>query len=75
MRSSETLTSRYVSRNERHGTLNAFYEIETNGQPYLLVAFKIQKGLRRAVGKPHFIKTFFGVDKLPQGPFEWERKP
>jgi hypothetical protein len=62
-----------VKKNERHGTLNAYYGIETGGQPYLLVAVQIQKKLVRMVGKPHFIKTFYGVDKLPQGPFEWER--
>jgi len=63
-----------VKRNERHGTLNAYYDIETNGQPYLMVAVQIQKGLKRAVLRPHFIKTFFGVSKLPPGPFEWEKK-
>jgi hypothetical protein len=63
-----------VKRNERHGTLNAYYDIETGGQPYLLVAVKIQKGLGRVTRKSHFIKTFYGVDQLPPGPFEWERK-
>lgn len=63
-----------VKRNERHDTLNAFYEIETDGQPYLLVAVKIQKGFGRLARKPHFIKTFYGVNEIPKGPFEWERK-
>jgi hypothetical protein len=63
-----------VKKNERTGTLNAFYDIETGGQPYLLVAVQIQKGFRRVAGKSHFIKTFYGVDHLPSGPFEWERK-
>lgn len=63
-----------VKRNDRNGTLNAFYEIETGGQPYLLVAVKIQSGLAKLSGKSHFIKSFYGVSKLPNGPFEWERK-
>jgi hypothetical protein len=63
-----------VKRNERHGTLNAYYEIKTGEQPYLLVAVKIQKRLKRVVGKPHLILTFFGVNNLPEGPYEWERK-
>jgi len=63
-----------VKRNERHGTLNAWYDIETNGQPYLLVAVKIQTAVGRIVRNPHFVKTFFGVSELPKGPFEWERK-
>jgi hypothetical protein len=63
-----------VKKNERTGTLNAFYDIETGGQPYLLVAVQIQKGFGRVTGKSHFIKTFYGVDHLPSGPFEWERK-
>jgi hypothetical protein len=64
-----------VVRNKRHGTLNAYYDIATGEQPYLLVAVQIQKGLGRVVRKPHLIKTFFGVDQLPPGPFEWERRP
>jgi|SRR5580692_8192420 hypothetical protein len=63
-----------VKRNERHGTLNAFYDIETGGQPYLLVAVKIQKRFNRAVGKPHMILSFYGVSDLPTGPYEWERQ-
>lgn len=64
-----------VIRNARHDTLNAFYEIETNGQPFLLVAVKIQRKLGKMAGKPHFILTFYGVDAVPPGPYEWERKP
>jgi hypothetical protein len=63
-----------VVKNVRHGTLNAFYDITTNGQPFLLVSVEIQKRLPKMVGKPHFIKTFYGVDALPPGPYEWERK-
>jgi len=63
-----------VKKNERHGTLNAFYDIETNGQPFLLVAVKIQKGLGKLARKPNFILTFYGVDAVPPGPYEWERK-
>jgi len=63
-----------VKRNERHGTLNAYYQIETGGQPYLMVAVKIQRSLGRLVRRAHFIKTFYGVNELPKGPFEWERK-
>jgi len=62
-----------VKKNERNGTLNAFYDIETGGQPYLLVAVKIQMKVAKVVGKPHFVKTFYGVDHLPKGPFVWER--
>ncbi len=64
-----------VIRNSRHGTLNAYYDIETDGQPYLLVAVQIQNGLRSLARKPNLIKSFFGVGKLPPGPFEWERQP
>jgi hypothetical protein len=49
-------------------------DITTNGQPFLLVSVEIQKRLPKMVGKPHFIKTFYGVDALPPGPYEWERK-
>lgn len=64
-----------VKKNERHGTLNAFYEIPTGGQRFLLVAVKIQRTFGKMAGKPHFIKTFFGVDSVPPPPYEWERKP
>jgi hypothetical protein len=64
-----------VKKNERHGTLNAFYAIQTGGQPYLLVAVKIVSKVARIAGKDHFIKTFYGVDSLPLGPYEWERRP
>jgi hypothetical protein len=60
--------------NSWHGTVNAFYDIETDGQPYLLVAVHFQKKLKKAVGRPHFIKSFYGVDKIPSGPYLWERK-
>lgn len=63
-----------VKRNARHGTLNAFYDIETGGQPYLLVAVQIQRGLNKLTRRAHFIKTFYGVSELPEGPFEWERR-
>lgn len=62
-----------VVKNNRHGTLNAYYDIQTDGQPYLLVAVKIQKKLKNVVGRPHFIKSFYGVSHLPNGPFEWEK--
>lgn len=64
-----------VKWNPRNGTFNAFYEIETNGQPFLLVAVKIQQKVLTMVRKSHFIKTFYGVDAVPPGPYEWERKP
>jgi hypothetical protein len=63
-----------VKKNPHHGTFNAFYGIETNGQPYLLVSVKFQQRLKKVVGKPHFIKTFYGVDALPPGPYEWETR-
>jgi len=64
-----------VIRNSRHGTLNAIYDIETDGQPFLLVAIHIQKKLKRMVGKPHFIKSFYGVSKIPTGELEWGEMP
>jgi hypothetical protein len=63
-----------VKKNERNGTLNAFYDIKTGGQPFLLVAVKIVSTAARIAGKDHFIKTFYGVDSLPPGPYEWERR-
>jgi hypothetical protein len=64
-----------VVKNHRHGSRNAYYDIEWNGQPYLLVAVKIQKKIAGVVTrKPHFILSFYGVNKLPEGPFEWVRK-
>ena len=63
-----------VKKNERHGTLNAFYDIKTGGQPFLLVAVKIVNKVARIARKDHFIKTFYGVDVIPPGPYEWERK-
>lgn len=60
-----------VIENKQNKTLNAFYNIETNGLPFLLVAVKIQKKLRSATGKPHFIKTFYGVTKIPNVPPVW----
>ena len=63
-----------VKWNPRNGTFNAFYDIETNGQPFLLVAVQFQKKVLNVVGRPHFIKTFYGVDAVPPGPYEWERK-
>lgn len=75
----ESLKSKFaqpicVVRNHKNDTLNAFYDIITAGQPFLLVAVKIQKGLQKLSGKPHFIKTFYGVDALPPRPYEWEKK-
>lgn len=65
-----------VVRNPRHKTLNAYYDIEWAGQPYLLVAIKFQKNVMRAInGKPHFIKSFYGTDRLPAGPYVWGKKP
>ena len=54
-----------VKENDRHGTINAFYQIETNGQPFLLVAVQIQGQLKKMTGQPHFIKSFYGVSKVP----------
>ena len=64
-----------VKKNEKHGTFNAFYEIQTGKQPFLLVAVEIQGTLGKMAGKPHFIKTFYGVDSVPPPPYVWERKP
>ncbi len=63
-----------VKKNERNGSLNAYYDIETGGQPFLLVAVQIVSGMARFAGQCHFIKTFYGVDSLPPGPYEWERR-
>lgn len=63
-----------VKKNKRNGTLNAYYDIETDGQPFLLVAVKIVSRMARIAGKDHFIKSFYGVDSIPPGPYEWERK-
>lgn len=63
-----------VMKNSRHGTMNAFYDISTGGQPFLLVAVKFSGKIQRMAGKSHFIKTFYGVDSIPPPPYEWERK-
>jgi hypothetical protein len=65
-----------VVKNHRHNTLNAYYDIEVDGQPYLLVAIKFQRKLAGVITrKPHFIKSFYGVQQIPDGPYEWGRKP
>lgn len=64
-----------VIRNKHHKSLNAIYSIETNGQPFLLVAIHIQKKMKRMVGKPHFIKSFYGVSEIPVGELEWGKLP
>jgi hypothetical protein len=63
-----------VKKNVRNDTQNAYYDINTGGQPFLLVAVQIVSRVARIAGKDHFIKTFYGVDSLPPGPYEWERK-
>lgn len=64
-----------VIKNMHHGTLNAIYKIETDGQPFLLVAIHIQKKMKRMVGKPHFIKSFYGVSVIPKGQVVWGKLP
>jgi hypothetical protein len=65
-----------VVENHRNKTMNAFYDIEWDGQPYLLVAIQFQKKVVGVITrKPHFVKTFYGVNRIPDGPYKWERKP
>jgi hypothetical protein len=56
-----------VIDNHKHGTENAIYDIQTEGHRWLLVAIKFQRLTSKLTGKPHFIKTFYGVNHLPSG--------
>lgn len=56
-----------VIYNKQHGTENAFYDIQIGGHKWLLVAVKFQGFTKKLARKPHFIKTFYGVDHIPNG--------
>jgi hypothetical protein len=58
-----------VVNNRKNGTVNAIYAIECDGHSWLLVAVKF-----RTVGT-NFIKTFYGVSEIPNGPVIWGNKP
>jgi hypothetical protein len=58
-----------VIDNRRHGTANAFYDIESGGHAWLLVAIKFQ-----TLGS-NFIKSFYGVSRIPEGPISWGTRP
>jgi len=64
-----------VIDNRRNGTVNAIYEIQCDGHPWLLVAIKFHGFVKRAVRTPGFIKTFYGVSTIPNGPVIWGKKP
>jgi len=63
-----------VIDNKRNGTVNAIYDIPTDGHPWLLVAIKFHNKLLKGT-RDHFIKTFYGVSNVPAGPLIWGKKP
>jgi len=64
-----------VIDNRRDGTVNAIYDIPTlDGHPWLLVAIKFHNPMMKGT-RNHFIKTFYGVSKIPAGPLIWGKKP
>lgn len=64
-----------VIDNKKHGTVNAIYEIPSGGHPYLLVSIKFQKMMRKLARQPNFIKTFYGVTTIPEGPLLRGKRP
>ena len=64
-----------VIENKKHGTLNAIYDIQIGSHKWLLVAIKFQGFAKKLVGKPNFIKSFYGVSEIPSGRLLWGTRP
>lgn len=64
-----------VIDNRQHGTENAIYDIECGGHSKLLVAVKFQGLANKLAGKANFIKSFYGVSKIPEGRLLWGKRP
>lgn len=64
-----------VIENRNHGTSNAIYDIQIGGHNWLLVAVKFQGFAKKLARKPNFIKTFYGVSKIPGGRLLWGKRP
>lgn len=64
-----------VIENKKHETVNAIYDIPIGGHKWLLVAIRFQGFPKKLTGKPNFIKTFYGVSKIPEGRVLWGTKP
>jgi hypothetical protein len=64
-----------VIDNRSHGTSNAIYNIQIGGHKWLLVAIHFQGIAKKLVGKPNFIKTFYGVSEIPVGQLLWGTRP
>jgi hypothetical protein len=63
-----------VIYNRNYGTENAIYEIPTPGHRWLLVAIKFRKSMP-GIKRPSFIKSFYGVNDIPNGKVIWGKKP
>lgn len=66
----------FVIANKKHGTENAILDVQTGGHPWLLVAIRFAKGIKK-ISKGNLILTFYGIEKheVPPGIVCWGKKP